>query len=175
MALRWRLGSLGLIAGLSWSLAAGAAIARDGWSSDSAPGATAQTPADRRLLDSLATDPRLSLFTSRSDEALLRVPLRAGEWTLFNQMQPYAALGPRVLRPDVLDASGLTAPGRESSIEGLSDGLGVGGGVNWRLGNRLGVFGEYLFTPRSRGAASSPAARRDADPPELKGGLSIRF
>jgi hypothetical protein len=111
-----------------------------------------------------------------SEDPTVRVPLRPGEWSLFGRLQPYAALSARTLRPDLLDASGITAPSRESRIDDLSNGVGIGGGLNWQLSSRLGLFGEYLFVPRAHGgAASAGTARRDADPPELKGGISVRF
>jgi hypothetical protein len=132
-------------------------------------------PPETGPLDGLARDLDLNL-QSTPGEATVRVPLRARDWTLLGRVQPYAALTPRTLSPDLLDASGLTAPARESRIDDLSNGVGLGGGVSWRLSDRLGVFGEYLFVPRGRtGPASAPSVRRDGDPPELKGGMSIRF
>jgi hypothetical protein len=58
----------------------------------------------------------------------------------------------------------------------LSKGVGVGAGLNWNLGDRLELFGEYqLFSLRGRsGTAGSPFGRRE-ESPGLKGGFSIRF
>jgi hypothetical protein len=131
--------------------------------------------AEEPALEGVARDLGLSLL-SDPGEATVRVPLRAKEWSLLGRVQPYAALAPRTLSPDLLDASGLTAPAREPKTEDLSNGLGLGGGVSWQLSSRVGVFGEYLFLPRTRtGQPNGPVTRRDGEPPELKGGVSIRF
>jgi hypothetical protein len=127
---------------------------------------------DRSVLGAVARDLGLSLMT-RPDEPMVRLPLVPHDWSLWGRVQPYAALSPRVVRPAVEDGTGLTGPVREYRDD-LSRGVHLGSGVNWRISDRVEMFGEYFFLPRAGGGAAPPTSR-DLDPPELKGGFSIKF
>jgi hypothetical protein len=163
---------LSLVATLSVHWAAAAEETRS--RSDMFPvgGATSAPPPDRSFLDILARDLGLSLSTS--SEANLTVPLAPSQWS-FSGLRPYAALSPRMLRPVGDRLTGLAVPDRESEAD-LSHGLGIGAGISWRLSDRLGVFGQYLFRANPTGLpAGNPTLRPDLESPGLKGGLSIRF
>jgi hypothetical protein len=127
---------------------------------------------DRSVLGAVARDLGLSL-TTRPDEPMVRLPLMPRDWSLWGRVQPYAALSPRVVRPAVEDGTGLTGPVREYRDD-LSRGVHLGSGLNWRISDRVEIFGEYFFLPRA-GGGTAPPTSRDVDPPELKGGFSIKF
>jgi hypothetical protein len=134
--------------------------------------ASAADPADPSVLDMIVKDLGLS-FLAKPEETYVRLPLSPGAWTLFGA-RPYASVGPRV-RTFMEEAAGLAAPSRDPADD-LSKGVGVGAGLNWNLGDRLELFGEYqLFSLRGRsGTAGNPFGRRE-ESPGLKGGFSIRF
>jgi len=139
-----------------------------------APATSSSISADKALLDALVKDLGLSL--SHPSDSNLRVPLTPKEWS-FSGLRPYAALSGRVLKPVRDSLTGLASPGPESA-EDFARGLGVGAGVQWRLSDRLSLFGEYLFqaTPAAGAPISTPTLRPDAEPAAgLKGGLSVRF
>jgi len=171
------------IRGLLWLLLGGALlVARLGhaeetlpvkdWSLTDIP--AAQPRAEKSFLDSLTGDLKLNLW-SRPDERTLRVPLAPSEWSLLKDVQPFAALSPSNAR--ALTDGSLSSAGREAA-EDPWKGLGVGAGVNWRLSDRVDLFGQYLFMslPGANSPASgNPIMRRDVETPGLKGGLSIHF
>lgn len=165
-----------LVGSTTLAVLAAPAFAQDAGSSPRDPSArTAAVPPVAAALDGIARDLGVSLLAP-AEEPTVRVPLKAGDWTLLGRMQPYAALSARTIKPDLLEASGVTAPARESRIDDPSNGVGIGGGLSWRLSDRLDLFGEYLFVPRPRSSSSSASStRRDADPPELKGGVTVKF
>jgi hypothetical protein len=129
---------------------------------------------DKSLLGVVASDLKLNLW-SGSDDRTVRVPLAPGEWSFLKDLQPYAALSPSSAR-SLTDAT-LSGPSREAADDPWK-GLGVGAGVNWRLSDRVDLFGQYLFMNLPGGnapAGGSPIMRRDVETPGLKGGFSIHF
>jgi len=133
-----------------------------------------QPRADKSFLDSIAGDLKLNLWPG-ADERTVRVPLAPGEWSLLKDVQPFAALSPSSAR--VLTDATLSGANREAADDPWK-GLGVGAGVNWRLSDRVDLFGQYLFMSLPGGnapAGGSPIIRRDVETPGVKGGFSIHF
>lgn len=127
---------------------------------------------DEAVLDSVVRDLGISL-SSRPESNVLRLPLATDGWSLFGHLQPYASVGPRAYTLTG-EPSGLAAPPRDT--DDFARGVGVGAGLNWRLTDRLQLFGEYQFL--NMGGHSVPdgtLGRRDIDNPGLRGGFSIRF
>jgi len=136
------------------------------------PGATAP---DRSVLDAITKTPSFSLLAS-SDQATLRLPLTPGDWSLLKGVQPYATLSPSVVKPIAGAELGLAAPFHESAEDSWK-GLGIGAGFQWRLSDRLDLFGQYQFMslPGSNAPTGSPFMKREVESPGLKAGLSIHF
>jgi hypothetical protein len=128
---------------------------------------------DRVVLDSVVKDLGISLL-SKPETTMLKLPLALGNWSLFERLQPYASLGPRV-QTQVEEPTGLSAPLRET--DDFAKGVGVGAGLSWHLTDRLELFGEYqLLNMGGRDARSEGTlGRRDLETPGVKGGFSIRF
>jgi hypothetical protein len=128
---------------------------------------------DQAVLDAVVRDLGISLL-DKPENTLLRLPLAPGRWSFFGRMQPYASLGPRV-STQAEEPTGLALPLRET--DELSKGLGVGAGLNWRLTDRLELFGEYQLLNMGKPTIQPDSAlgRRDVETPGLKGGFSIRF
>jgi hypothetical protein len=143
-----------------------------GWSL--ADGASAPARADS-LLDSLPGNLRLGPL-GKSDDSTLRLSLPAEGWGFFKDVRPYAALNPSVVRPLTDTRPAMAAPSREVASDPWK-GLGVGAGVQWRLSDRLDLFGQYQFLnlPGASSSTSSPFLRRDVETPGMRGGFSIHF
>jgi len=141
------------------------------WSLTSDLASTPRT--DKSVLDSIAGDLKLNLWSP--EDRTFRVPLAPSEWSFLKDVQPYAALSPSSAR--LLNDATLSGAGRESADDPWK-GAGVGAGVNWKLSDRVDLFGQYLFMSLPGGsspASGSPIIRRDVETPGLKGGFSIHF
>ena len=152
------------------------AAAQDGpgsWSAlDAGPSATAP---DRSFLDGLAKDLNLSFLTTPG-QGTVRLPLAPGNWSLFKNVQPYAAFSPSTLKPLTEAEPGLSAPSRDAS-EDPWKGLGVGAGLKWRLSDRVDFFGQYQFMslPGANAPSSSPLMRRETENPGIKASIQIHW
>jgi opacity protein-like surface antigen len=130
---------------------------------------------DRSVLGAVQKTPSFSLLAS-PDQTTLRLPLAPSDWSLLKGVQPYATLNPSVIKPITGAESGLALPFRESADDSWK-GLGIGAGFQWRLSDRLDLFGQYQFVslPGSNAPTGSPFMKREVESPGLKAGLSIHF
>jgi len=136
-------------------------------------GPSAPAP-DRNFLDGLAKDLNLSLTTT-SGQNTVRLPLAPGNWSLFKDVKPYAALSPSTVKP-ITEPEGLSAPVREPG-EDPWKGMGVGAGLKWHLSDRVDLFGQYQFMalPGGNSSTGSPFFRRETEKPGINAGLQIHF
>ena len=160
-------------------LVAGGLLAQTAAGQDGAPALDALdsrkgAPAtDTLLLSSIAKDLGLSLLASPDQ---VRVPLAPGDWSLLKGVRPYAMLSPSTLKPITGAEPTLSGPLREPTEDSWR-GLGVGAGLQWRLSDRVDLFGQYEFMslPGANAPSGSPIMRREVESPGLKAGFSIHF
>ena len=117
----------------------------------------------------------LSLTRDESGGAV-RVPLGAGARAGLAGWLPYVSLGARTPEAGREPARGdLAAP--PALGEAAAPAVDVGLGVNWKLLQRMELFGEYRILHVSPTAERPDGAGpgRPADGPALKGGFTIRF
>jgi hypothetical protein len=180
MGARERVGRLTRAAGLAVAVtwAAGAAALATGQDLD--PGR--QVEWDLRgpigassALRALVSEGELGLY-AEPDDPTRRIPLGPrGRGLLGGGWLPYATIRPSgpLFEGDTASAAGLH--GLEPRYD-LSRGLDVGAGLSWHLSQGLSLFGEYRLLPiRPAPAGIGDAHGREADGPELKGGVHIRF
>jgi hypothetical protein len=134
----------------------------------------AQIKSSESVLDLIAKDVRFDLM-ARPDAVTVRLPLASADWSLFKGVQPFVALSPSTVKP-IEGAVGLATPDREVTDQPWK-GLGMGAGVQWRLSDRLDLFGQYQFItlPGASASTGSSIMRRDSDNPGLRAGFSLHF
>jgi hypothetical protein len=128
---------------------------------------------DQVVLENIVKDLGIGIL-SGPDSTTLRLPLAARNWSFLGRVRPYAAVGPRA-QTELSEPTGLALPMRET--DQFAQGLDVGAGMSWSLGDRLELFGEYqlLNMGRRGGRPDNALGRRDVETPGLQGGFSIRF
>lgn len=119
----------------------------------------------------------LVLTPKNAGQATLWLPLTPSEWSLFKSMRPFATLSPSTLEPITRPEPGLATTLREPAAEDSWKGLGLGAGFQWRLSDRLDLFGQYQFMslPGANSPTGSPYMRRETESPGLKAGFTIHF
>ena len=126
-------------------------------------------------LRALVSEAELGLY-AEPDDPTRRIPLGLrGRGLLGGEWLPYATIRPSgpLFESDTAGAAGLH--GLEPRYD-LSRGLDLGAGLSWQLSQGLSVFGEYRFLPvRPAPVGIGDANGREAEGPELKGGVHIRF
>jgi hypothetical protein len=127
-------------------------------------------------LRALMHEGELSLYPD-ADDPTRRIPLALRGRGLLGggSLLPYATIRPAgvLLESDTASAAGLH--GLETRYD-LARGVDLGAGLSWQLSGGLSLFGEYRFLPlRSAPAGLGDGHIREAEGPELKGGINIRF
>src|SRR5262245_60968004 len=119
----------------------------------------------------------LALTSKNPGQSTLWLPLTPGEWSLFKGMRPFATFSPSTLEPITRLEPGVATTLREPTSEDSWKGLGLGAGFQWRLTDRLDLFGQYHFIslPGANAPTGSPYMRRETESPGLKAGLTIHF
>jgi hypothetical protein len=177
---------LGRLGGLTRTAVLAAAVT---WAAGAAAPATGQKLDPGRQVDwelrspigassalrALVSEGELGLY-AEPDDPTRRIPLRPrGRGLLGGEWLPYATIRPSgpLFESDTASAAGLHGP--EPRYD-LSRGLDVGAGLSWHLSQGLSLFGEYRLLPiRPAPAGIGDAHGREAEGPELKGGVHIRF
>jgi len=128
---------------------------------------------DPLFLDFGAKEQGYSLSSPR--QTTLWLPLAPAEWSLFKGVRPFATISPSTIGPIRADPGLLGSP--RDAPEDSWKGLGVGAGFQWRLSDRLDLFGQYQFMslPGANAPTGSPLMRRDTEGPGVKAGFSIHF
>src|SRR5262249_15981079 len=119
----------------------------------------------------------LALTFKNPGQSTLWLPLTPGEWSLFKGMRPFATFSPSTLEPITRPEPGSATTLRDPASEDSWKGLGVGAGFEWRVRDRLDLFGQYQFMslPGANTSTGSPYMRRETESPGLKAGLTIHF
>ncbi len=83
---------------------------------------------------------------------------------------------PSTVKPITGAEPGLAGPLREPAEDSWK-GLGLGAGFQWRLSDRLDLFGQYQFMslPGANAPTGQPLMRRETESPGVKAGFSIHF
>ncbi|HXJ78931.1 MAG TPA: hypothetical protein VMS64_09645 [Candidatus Methylomirabilis sp.] len=174
MSVRFWLRTLLLVALVAGSFLVQSAVAQDNPSGRVAPDSgSAAIKLDPLFLDFTAKDPGYSLSSPR--QSTLWLPLAPSDWSLFKGVRPFATISPSTIE-SIRSDPGLTGALRDAPEDSWK-GLGVGAGFQWRLSDRLDLFGQYQFMslPGANAPTGSPLMRRDTEGPGVKAGFSIHF
>ena len=119
----------------------------------------------------------LALTSKSPGQTTLWLPLAPSEWSLFKGMRPFATFSPSTLEPITRSEPGSATTLRDPTAEDSWKGLGLGAGFQWRLTDRLDLFGQYQFMslPGANSPTGNPYMRRETESPGLKAGFTIHF